>query len=257
MLNVYDTKNGRMLLNDKDRYLCRGLIEYGEFSQGEVDLFSLAVNPTDVVADVGANFGAHTLVLARMAAHVLAFEPQRFVYNALCGTLALNDINNVTAVNAAIGAEEGMIRCPYMYNDLDNNFGGLSLVDVPQDTMCYTVPVMPLHQPVNFMKVDVEGMECDVLRGSAEMIAHYQPIVYVENDRKEKSAELIALVRAMGYTAYWHLVPLFNPDNYRKNTVNVFGDIHSLNMLCLPSGAPAVGLERVTTDIHPAFVYSQ
>jgi FkbM family methyltransferase len=257
MLNVYDTKEGRMLLNDKDMYLCRSLIEYGEFSQGEVDLFAAGIRATDVVADIGANFGAHTLPLARMAAHVLAFEPQKFVYNALCGTLALNNISNVTAVNAAIGAEPGVLRCPYTDSELENNFGGISLVDIPEDIITYSVPVMPLHQPVNFMKIDVEGMEVEVLKGSAQMITACKPVLYVENDRKARSAELIALVQALGYTAYWHVVPMFNPNNFRKNPVNIFGDIHSINMLCFPEPVDECGLLRVTTDLHPNCTYTQ
>ena len=83
-----------------------------------------------------------------------------------------------------------------------------------------------------FIKLDVEGMEIMALTGAQETISKFRPIMYVENDRKENSEALIRLIASFGYRMYWHLPPLFNPDNYNKNPENVFGNIVSKNMLC-------------------------
>jgi hypothetical protein len=84
------------------------------------------------------------------------------------------------------------------------------------------------------IKIDVEGMELDVLQGGAKTIAKLRPFLYVENDRKDRSDALIRYIDSLGYEMFWHRPPLFNPDNYFKNPVNVFGNIVSLNMLCIP-----------------------
>ena len=75
-------------------------------------------------------------------------------------------------------------------------------------------------------------MEIMALTGAQETISKFRPIMYVENDRKENSEALIRLIASFGYRMYWHLPPLFNPDNYNKNPENVFGNIVSENMLC-------------------------
>ena len=80
------------------------------------------------------------------------------------------------------------------------------------------------------IKVDVEGMERQVLEGAAKTIAACLPILYVENDRREKAAELVRYIDGLGYAMYWHLPPLFNPNNFLQNPDNVFGNIVSANV---------------------------
>lgn len=256
-LQIIESKVGRILVSDKDKYVGRSFIEYGEFSQGEVDIFEFAIKKTDVAADIGANFGAHTLTFARLARQVYAFEPQKSVYNALCGSLALNDIKNVIPVNAAVGFSNGRIGCHTIDQSIENNVGGLSLIDLPKEMVDYEVQKIQFLEPVNFMKIDVEGMECDVIRGSSSMIRNCKPVIYVENDRRARSAELIHLIKSLGYTCYWHPTPMYNPDNFFKNEVDVFGNLCSLNMVCLPEKVDVPGLEQVASDLHPTYGYSQ
>lgn len=86
----------------------------------------------------------------------------------------------------------------------------------------------------HFIKIDVEGMEGDVLAGAVETINRFRPALYVENDRKEKSTELIERLLGLDYRLYWHLPPLFNRKNFAGHEEDVFGQIVSVNMLCLP-----------------------
>ena len=103
-----------------------------------------------------------------------------------------------------------------------------------------------LDLPVcRLIKVDVEGMELSVLKGGRELIARNSPILYVENNRDAKSDELIRWISGIGYQLYWHYPPLFNPNNFNRNTENVFVDGFCSNMLCVPNGAQIQGLEPV------------
>jgi hypothetical protein len=61
--------------------------------------------------------------------------------------------------------------------------------------------------------------------------------VYVENDRKALSEDLITLISELGYDMWWHLPELYNPNNFAQNKVNVFARIVPVNLLCFPTEA--------------------
>jgi FkbM family methyltransferase len=187
---------------------------------------------------MGSNVGAHTLHLARLvgkAGAVYAFEPQRVIFQLLCANVALNELFNVRTYHGALGRERGTIRVPPLDYSAEDNFGGLSLrtsgpgEDVPlwkMDGIAF-----PKFQ---MLKIDVEGMEAEVLSGARETIVKYRPVLYVENDRKDHSEDLIRLIDELGYDMWWHLPRLYNPNNFEKNPNNVFGGLLSSNLLCLP-----------------------
>jgi hypothetical protein len=87
------------------------------------------------------------------------------------------------------------------------------------------------------LKVDVEGMELAVVDGARDTIARCRPLLYLENDRAEKSPALIGLILDLGYRLWWHVTPLYNPDNFLKNPSNQFGGTVSINLLCQPAEA--------------------
>lgn len=237
------TRFGAMLVNENDVFVGRSLIAYGEFSQGEANLFSDIVEPGWRVADVGANVGAHTLLFSRLVGprgSVHAYEPQRAVYNQLCANLALNDAHNVWAHRAVVGAGGGSIALGDVDPHAECNFGGLS-VDALRQEGAEAVPVIPLSGDFHFIKVDVEGMESEVLRGAKDSIARNRPLLYVENDRDDKSPELLLLLEELGYDAFWHVTPLFPEENFRGNAENIWGanaNYVSLNLFCTPKERP-------------------
>jgi hypothetical protein len=87
------------------------------------------------------------------------------------------------------------------------------------------------------MKVDVEGMECDVLAGAGETIRRCQPALYVENDRTDQSERLISLILGFGYRLWWYVTPMFNRNNFFRHPDDVFGNVWSINMLGLPQSS--------------------
>lgn len=240
-----------MLYNPMDAYVGRSLELYGEFSEGEVELFRQMLQPGHVVVEAGANIGAHTLFLAQAvgpSGAVVAFEPQRLVFQTLCANLALNDLTNVRACHAAVGNAPGFITVPLLDPSRPQNFGGLGLGNWAKGEQ---VPVMTIDSfelaRCDLLKADVEGMEAEVLTGAAQTIRRHRPVLYVENDREEKSEALIRLIFELGYRAWWHLPPLFNPANFRAHRENVFGSVVSLNLLCVPKDRPAnIALREVT-----------
>ena len=100
---------------------------------------------------------------------------------------------------------------------------------------------------LDLLKADVEGMEQAVLEGASATIERCRPLLYVENDREEKSAALLACLQSMGYVGYAHAPPLYSPANYFGEANNPFGNIISMNVLAIHQSVPTniQGLKRL------------
>jgi FkbM family methyltransferase len=147
--------------------------------------------------DCGANIGVHTVECAiEMTGwgSVLAIEAQERVYYALAGNIALNNCFNARALHAAVAAQDGTMRVPVPDYLSPASFGSLELrpqtnefigqkIDYSpgamQEIRCLKLDSLALPR-VDLVKIDVEGMELDVLTGARQLIAKHQPILQVE-----------------------------------------------------------------------------
>jgi FkbM family methyltransferase len=243
-VRVRRCKHGTIMYFCTDRYIGRSLELYGEYSEAEIDLFKQVVRPGMVALDIGANIGVFTVYFATAvgpSGRVYAFEPQRTLYHVLCGNLALNALGNVMAVHGAVGSRSDRLFVPSIDYAKAGNFGGLRLVEAGEGAIAgesvsvSTIDSLSLAQ-CNFIKIDVEGMERDVLAGATQTLVRCQPFLYVENDRAEKSAELITWLLEHEYRLFWHLPKLFNPNNHFGEKHDAFPRVTSINMLGVPRG---------------------
>lgn len=237
------SRHGWFLANRYDHYLGAAMLRYGECCEIEQQFLLSLLGVGDNVLEVGSNVGIHTIGLAQAVGHggrVIAIEPQPAVFRVLCANLALNDLQNVSPHQCGCGPARDIMSVPivdYSAATLHNS-GSVSLVPasgghpvdiIPVDELCASLAALRL------LKVDVEGMEHAVLSGARETIGRLRPILYVENDRIEKSPALIELIRSLGYQMWWHAPPLFNPENYFAVQENEFPNVVSLNVFCLPT----------------------
>jgi FkbM family methyltransferase len=108
-------RHGTLLFNQQDTFVGRSLDLYGEWCEAEIDLLAQVLKPSDVVLDVGANIGSHTVPFAKLvgeSGRVVAFEPQRLVFQNLCANLALNALRNVVTYDAGVGKDAGWMHLP-------------------------------------------------------------------------------------------------------------------------------------------------
>lgn len=234
-------RDGYFVYNENDQYVGASLANYGEFSRVEADFFAQVCKPGDNVIEVGANIGAHTVGLAKMVGsqgNILAFEPQRIVFQTLCANISINSLTNVKCFQYAVGDINGQVLVPDLNHEVKSNFGGVSLIintDCPKEyVQCVTLDSFITLPKLKLLKIDVEGMEANVIKGAQNIIKKLRPIIYTENDRKSKSEEIIRLIMGMDYSLYWHLPQLFNPNNFANNDKDIFGNLVSLNLICFP-----------------------
>lgn len=273
-------RHGTMLVNENDRFLGQAYLHYGECCELELRLLEQLSDMPGMTVEVGANMGIFTVPLAlRMAQRgqaMMAFEPQPVIYQQLCANLALNGLTNVQAMPYACGAEESYVTFEVPEYGRTGNFGGVEMKlrgDQPTGRAtdastrasgrlcrvpCFRLDSFLPAESVGMMKIDVEGFELAVLEGAAQTIARERPLLLVENDRRERSVALTAWLLGHGYRLWWHVTPLFNPDNLRGYVDDVYGGVVSLNMLCIPAekalaaSAMVAGLTKVTQPcIHP------
>ncbi len=235
------------MYNVNDAFIGRSLDLYGEWCDDEVFVLGQVISPGDLVVDVGANIGTHTVFFAKAVGEkgiVVAFEPQRLVYQTLCGNVALNGLTNVTCFPSAVGNERGIITIPSIDPRRVYNFGA---VKAGAEGGGEPVDVVPLDelglQRCALIKVDVEGMEAKVLAGAKETIARCRPALFLENDTVERSREVLEAVEALGYKAFWQIAGYFSPKNFFANGENVFARFQpQANVLCVPKECPFQGL---------------
>jgi FkbM family methyltransferase len=262
------SRYGVMLVNSNDVYMGIAYIKYGECCQIETDFLLSLLQSSGLVVEVGSNMGIHTvpmaLELARQGRRMLAFEPQRVIFQQLCANLALNGLMNVVALPYACGTEAGSVSFTEPNYRALGNFGATEMVSSSQSiepspsvnkVACFTLDSFVADDDVALIKIDVEGFELAVLQGAVATLQRSKPLLYVENDRAASSVELIRWLLDHEYRLWWHTPFLFNPDNCNGVKENLYAGIASFNMLCVPAGreCPVPGLEEILEPcIHPA-----
>jgi len=245
-----DCRHGRLRFLRHDRFIGRSLADYGEWSDAEVAVCGAVLRPGDTVVEVGSNIGAHTLALARRVGEtgrVHAFEPQEVVFGLLSHNIAANGLDGIVrAHRQAVGARPGSIKVPPVDYAHPGNFGGVAMGgETGQDVPLVTIDSLGLER-LRLLKVDAEGAEYDIVQGARDTIARCRPVLYLENEWRNRSEDFTGLLRDLGYEIWWHFPPLYSPANFRANPLNLFPRVISSNMLCLPREMDCivVGLTR-------------
>lgn len=223
MNKIVESDYGPIIINERDTYIGASIVRYGFWMQEEVAAIiarveRLSNKPAPITFyDVGANIGTHSLAVAKTLGdrvRIRAFEAQQTVFQMLCGTMALNNLRNVSCHHNAVSALSGLTLT---FNTPDytqaNNFGALELhppthsdnaaMKFGGTESVRTMSIDSFDEPVDFIKLDVEGMEVEALCGAARTIAKHRPIVFAETTKCDRE-KLAAIFDAHRYRADWH-----------------------------------------------------
>jgi FkbM family methyltransferase len=152
------------------------------------------VSPGSVVLDIGANIGAHTLHLAQLVGpngHVMAFEPTDFAFRKLSRNLELNPLlaARVEAYHCFLTASDGASVPNAIYSSWPlaveaglhaKHLGREMQTQAAQARSLDSILSEQSDRKVQLVKLDVDGFECDVLRGATTMLRDTRPIFVME-----------------------------------------------------------------------------
>ena len=238
-------RHGIFSYYENDEYIGKSLSKYGEWSEPEVILLKQLLKNNENIIEIGSNIGTHTVPLAKHVFNggvVYAIEPQSQNYKLLSNNIKDNKIKNVKILKLAISSKQGEAYMNIFNENLTNNYGD-SKIFKNNFQNSESVLVKTLDQlfyddnkekkSIKLIKCDAQGQELDIILGSKKIIDIYKPFLYLENDDINTSRALIENIKYMGYIMFWHLPPLYNPNNFLKNSNNIFAKIISCNMLCI------------------------
>ena len=238
---VVDSTYGPMIINANDQYIGRSIEMYGYWAQEDIDIIKslldilLTVKPQVVFYDIGANIGTHTVAIAKTLGNkvrVKSFEAQRQIYYLLCGNIAINGLDNVTCYYNAVSDVAGTtLRIDLPDYALPNNFGGLELIEPVRSDNKYmtktqqeevvTVCIDQFDELVDFIKLDIEGMEHLALAGGAKIIAKHRPVCFVEMYKTDIDA-VKKFFKDLDYVAYQYKIDdwIFIPGESDLHIIN-------------------------------------
>ena len=172
------------ITSDDDDYL--DYIKNG-FEPVMVRLFKNLISGTDVVLDVGANIGCTALLFGDIGSKVYAFEPSPTTFKFLEQNVSDSGLNNVCPINIGLGDKSGKYTLTFSPSNRSSGFvsnqtrapEGRTVEDIVIRRLDDVIKSLSVPM-VDFIKIDVEGFEANVLKGAEETIAKYQPRVVLE-----------------------------------------------------------------------------
>lgn len=161
----------------------------GVWEKKTLDITAKLRGKGDIVT-AGTYFGAFLPPYARWAqrdgAKVWAFEPNRTNFLCASVTRAINNLENVELMNAAVGGKKG--RMSFETTDKAGRplGGGSRLVQAREAEAPQTVDMIAIddvvgERDVSVIQLDVEGHEIEALRGAARTIARCRPLLVLEH----------------------------------------------------------------------------
>jgi hypothetical protein len=211
-------KRGAFVYDPQSQSVGASMDAYGEWCDFELDLLTKFIHPGDIVIDVGAGIGTHTVAFSQMVGRegkVFAFESSPTLDEVLDANVQINNAGNVFFSNADVV-------------DID------AFANVPGNQISPSV-----------IRIDVT--DADPTNKALATIDRCRPVLYVGSVYSVFLASIEErLIAKRDYLVFWHIGPYFNPANHAKNSKNIFSDkdVPRANLICFPDAekAEAAGL---------------
>jgi FkbM family methyltransferase len=157
------------------------------------------LNNGDVFFDVGANVGNHSIFLSISTnCEVVSFEPNNNLVKALNKSIIFNKLQKkITLINKGVGAASGFAK---FEKEIRDNIGQQKLILVDNESGIELVTLDSfLEKNTKVIKIDVEGMELDVLMGAKKLLKKQKPLLYIEAATKSEFDMVNRFLEEYGY----------------------------------------------------------
>lgn len=158
------------------------IVNYANFYEHrELEYLRKNVIPRNaVILDIGANIGNHTVFFGKVckAKKIYCFEPVDETYKTLCKNIELNGLENVAAANnVALGNVSGKAKIKF-FNP--RQIGSTQVEEAPDGDMNMARLDDYTFDRIDFIKIDVEKYELNLLKGARETLTKHSPAIFIE-----------------------------------------------------------------------------
>ena len=201
-LKTIETQFGKIIININDQFIGKSFLNKKYWGLQDIEVISKMIEfkckkkNRIVFYDVGANIGTHSIALSNIFKNkivIRAFEAQSNIYEMFNQSIKINNLNNIELYHNAVSDKNNqIIKIDLPDYSKHNNFGGLELfkpfqnsdnVQMQKSGIFEDVKTIKLdifNEEVDFIKIDVEGMENLVLKGSKNLIVNHRPFIFME-----------------------------------------------------------------------------
>ena len=172
----------KLFLNKKG--LALSISHYGTYEKLEAKIMEEKIKVGNITVDVGANIGLHTLNMARIVGNtgrVFAFEPDPSNFEILEKNVKINNYQNIILEQKAVGDKHGRTTLyqsdhPGMHRIFPQTKQAKGQVQVELTSLDKYFIDSNLVDKINFIKIDVEGLEFSVLKGMKNILKNNKKI---------------------------------------------------------------------------------
>ena len=175
--NKYNIQGNWMYLDDKDSMF---LARDGIFHPIETNLIKNMVKSNHTVLDIGAHIGYFTIIMARQAKQVYAFEPEPRNFHTLQKNVNLNELSNVKLYNRAVAEHNYKTKLHLchtssgMHRLYPSRWCKEGTIEVE------TISINEIIEDADFIKMDIEGAELGALKGMKKLLEKNGPPIIME-----------------------------------------------------------------------------
>lgn len=218
----WNTRYGMMKAVERQDLAARSLQHYGEWAEKEIDLLGSWIQEDQHVLEVGSEYGAHTLWLARAVGgqgRVHVADPDRLALQMLCANVAINGLGNVYTHAFMPGAGQELRE--------------------PAEEGGEPVPVRALDslalERLDLLKSNVPGTLLALLAGAEDTVRRCRPMIYARLSGVAHAEAEVRALKELGYRCWAHTPLMHNARNFNEAGANIFPGCVWQNVVAAPT----------------------
>jgi len=198
-------KNTGKFYGFENDFITNYIEKHGDWEDQLNPIFQKYIDKNSVVVDIGGYIGTNTVKMGRLAKKVYVFEPVKPIFDLLVQNIKLNHLENVEYYNLGIGDTNKKVNgfwfpTKQFQEGGQNNFGAMridkseNLINTfyQQETDIKRLDDI-IQEKIDFIKIDVEDYENNVLQGCFSLIQKYRPVIVIENHKQKDYQNIIDL----------------------------------------------------------------
>jgi FkbM family methyltransferase len=194
---------------------------YDGYEQENFEFYKQAIKPGDHVIDIGGHIGLHAVVFSKLAFNgkVYVFEPAPNSYAIIKNTIKINKLEDrILLFKEAVSDKKG--NTVFYINDspLADNANSLVQYRTDKKLLKVDVPLISIDEfiaeknipKIDFIKIDAEGAELDVLKGAVKCLADLKPKMTLGlhpsaiKEKGDSLAEIFDILHKHNYSVKLH-----------------------------------------------------